>query len=216
MSEETSSTKAAALLPTHHAVARGYLLHGSLFSREAVGLRIILAPALMAALATSSASEALAFTLATIVDELRERVLDEERDLALDEQLSIPAELKEKTINMGRHKLRHARTAKRVADGLLARAEKLLQWWHKDFDSGWGLPVATTEAATDAEISALFGASGADKSPEASDVLVVLRRLADAAEAAVSSETDMPSHESTMDEFRDSLAEARTIVRNGG
>lgn len=39
-----------------------------------------------------------------------------------------------------------------------------------------------------------------------------LVRLADAAEAAVGSERDMPSYDSTMDEFESALHEARSLA----
>jgi len=42
-----------------------------------------------------------------------------------------------------------------------------------------------------------------------------LERLADAAEAAMSSDDDMPSHESTMTEFDDALDAARALLIDG-
>jgi hypothetical protein len=45
------------------------------------------------------------------------------------------------------------------------------------------------------------------------DLYGTLRRLADAAEAALSSEPDMPTYESTMDEFDNTLDEARQLLR---
>ncbi len=40
-----------------------------------------------------------------------------------------------------------------------------------------------------------------------------LKRLADAAEAALSTEPDMPTYEATMDEFEDTLNEARQLLK---
>jgi hypothetical protein len=43
-----------------------------------------------------------------------------------------------------------------------------------------------------------------------------LKRLADAAETAVSSEPDMPTHESSMDDFDTVLDEARQLLKEDG
>lgn len=40
-----------------------------------------------------------------------------------------------------------------------------------------------------------------------------LKRLADAAEAALSTEPDMPTYEDTMDEFENMLDEARQLLK---
>lgn len=40
-----------------------------------------------------------------------------------------------------------------------------------------------------------------------------LQRLADAAEAALSTEPDMPTYEETMDEFENTLDEARQLLK---
>lgn len=40
-----------------------------------------------------------------------------------------------------------------------------------------------------------------------------LRRLADAAEAALSTEPDMPTYEATMDEFENVVDEARQLLK---
>lgn len=44
------------------------------------------------------------------------------------------------------------------------------------------------------------------------DLRAALSRLADAAEAAMSSDDDMPSHEGTMTEFDDALDAARALL----
>lgn len=45
------------------------------------------------------------------------------------------------------------------------------------------------------------------------DALDTLKRFADAAEAAMGTESDMPTYESTMDEFENTLDESRQLLR---
>jgi hypothetical protein len=112
----------------------------------------MLMPALLASLATSSSAEALVFTLRALLNELRARVADDERELAMDEARE-PSEQRTKWINMGRFKVRHSRTAVRVAEELLGRAEQVERYWLVEFNTSWADPVATTEAATDEELA---------------------------------------------------------------
>jgi soluble cytochrome b562 len=45
------------------------------------------------------------------------------------------------------------------------------------------------------------------------DALDMLKRLADASEAALSTEPDMPTYESTMDDFEYALDQARDLLK---
>jgi hypothetical protein len=46
------------------------------------------------------------------------------------------------------------------------------------------------------------------------EALDALKRLADAAEAGMGTEPDMPTYESTMDDFENALDEARQLLKN--